>query len=443
LKKIFLSFLIILSFSSSTLANEIDKYIKQNDFELKSTVSIFVENDKKVLYKKNPEKLLNPASILKILTFGSSYLTLGEDYNFETSIYKDSQNNLYLKLGGDILLSTNDLIDLFNQVKKNFNISKINNIYIDDTIIDKTPYPTSWMEEDVWPYQRAVTPYIIDNNFTEIAIKRSSLATKVDIIQNDSYKIPIINELKLGDKQDYKIAKLYGENSSIIGFSGIINKDELIKLPVLKPEINFNIKLRKALDKAEIKYFNKITSKKTPKNVYKIATIEHNIKSISKPILLASDNFSAEVIFRVAAAKYINYSHSATLDDAINMFNCVFNINDDTNIKIADGSGVSRYNLINTKTLVELMEILFKDEDFKNLLATSNQGTLKDRLLFLENNLRAKTGTLSNMSSIAGTLKTKSNHDITFAIIIQNSPKRKAILKNFENNIISILYRKY
>ena len=336
MKKIFLSFLIILSFSSSTLANEIDKYIKQNDFELKSTVSIFVENDKKVLYKKNPEKLLNPASILKILTFGSSYLTLGEDYNFETSIYKDSQNNLYLKLGGDILLSTNDLIDLFNQVKKNFNISKINNIYIDDTIIDKTPYPTSWMEEDVWPYQRAVTPYIIDNNFTEIAIKRSSLATKVDIIQNDSYKIPIINELKLGDKQDYKIAKLYGENSSIIGFSGIINKDELIKLPVLKPEINFNIKLRKALDKAEIKYFNKITSKKTPKNVYKIATIEHNIKSISKPILLASDNFSAEVIFRVAAAKYINYSHSATLDDAINMFNCVFNINDDTNIKIAD-----------------------------------------------------------------------------------------------------------
>ena len=90
---------------------------------------------------------MNPASILKTITFGISYLVLGEDYKFETALYKDSSNNVYVKLGGDTLLSQGDLVNLFKEFKEKFDTTKINNIYIDDSLLDKNPYPISCIQD--------------------------------------------------------------------------------------------------------------------------------------------------------------------------------------------------------------------------------------------------------------------------------------------------------
>lgn len=449
IKKISYLFLTLLLLNTPVFANQIAKYVNQSDFDIKSTVSILVENEKndKILYKKNEQKLLNPASILKVLTFGSSYMVLGENYKFETSIYKDKNNNLYVKLGGDTLLSENNLTELFGQFKKKYPDFKVKNIYIDDSIIEKTSYPSGWMEDDIWPNERAITPYIVDNNITEIVIKRSSLSKKVDIIQNDDYKLPIVNELKISDNnsnvQKISFERLYGEESSIVNIRGEISKDELIKLPVLKPEINFTIKLQNALRKNNIKHQKQIVSKKIGSDAIKVACVYHTIEDISRNILFNSDNFSAEIVFKVAAAKYINYAHPATLEDAVTMFNKIFEQYLTEGIKIVDGSGVSRYNLVSADFIVNSFKYLFEKTNIKTLLATASQGTLSERLLFLKDNLRAKTGTLSKMSSIAGILTTREGNDVVFAIIIQNSPKRKAVLKNFENSIIGIIYKEY
>ena len=441
---IFIVTFLILQFSA-VFANEINRIISQNDFELKSTIGILAvdKNSDRILYEKHSKKLLNPASVLKSLTFGASYFTLGSDYEFKTKLYRDYQNNLYVKLGADPLLSSNNLIDLFKTFREQNPNFKINNIYIDDSIIDKTPYPDGWMEDDIWPENPAITPYIVDNNMFEIAISRSSLATKVDIIQNGSYKLPVVNELTLGEKQDYTIEKLYGENSPIVTFRGTIAKDEIIKMPVLQPELNFKIKLLDALHKAKVNYYAPVNPKKVPNNAVELNYVSHTIDEVSIPILHDSNNFVSEVVFRVAAAKYINYSQNATLNDGINMFYSIFPASDCEGIKIADASGVSRYNLVCCDYVASCLKTIFGCEGLKNLFATSGEGTLKERLGFLENNVRAKTGTLSGVSSIAGILTSRENREIIFVIITQNSPKRKAVLKNFENTVISILYRRY
>ena len=180
MKKLTILTLVLFLMILPVKANHIEKYVKQTDFELQSTVSIYIQDEKSghVLYKKNEQKLLNPASTLKTLTFGISYFILGENYKFETALYKDTSNNIYVKLGADTLLTQGDLNNLFKEFKQKFDTRKINNIYIDDTILDKNPYPMSWMEEDVWPYARGISAYIIDKNYTDILIKRSSLATK-------------------------------------------------------------------------------------------------------------------------------------------------------------------------------------------------------------------------------------------------------------------------
>ena len=406
MRKFFLSILICFFIVTSVSANEINKRVKEMSLGMGSTFSAYVVDfdTKKVLYKKNEDKYLNTASVIKPLTFGAVYKVLGNNYEFKTSLYIDSNNDIYIKLGGDVLLSQSDLNNLLSNLKN----LKFNKIYIDDTIFVYEQYPSVWLDEDKWPNQRMISPYIVDSNYTDIAINRSSLAKKVDIIQNNDYKIPFINELKIGDKQDINILRLYGENSHIVNLQGTVKEDEIIKIPLLKPEINF---------------------------------ISHNIKDVSKSILYNSDNFASEVVFRVAASKY--YNKSATLDDSIKMFREIYKEYLTDEDVLADGSGVSRQNLFCSETIAKILTKLFEDEEFRNLLATSNQGTLSERLIFLKDNLRAKTGTMKDFSSLCGIFNTRKNRQVVFVFITQDSNKRKALLKNFENTLVGTIYKKY
>jgi PBP4 family serine-type D-alanyl-D-alanine carboxypeptidase len=364
-------------------------------------------------------------------------LVLGSDYNFETALFEDCENNIYLKLGGDVLLTQKDLNNLISNLKN----KKINNIYIDDSIFENEKYPSSWLDEDKWPTSSEISPYIIDKNWIEISINRSSLAKKVDIVQDDEYKLPIINELVLGDIQDIKIERLYGENSSIINLKGTVVEDETIALPVLKPEVNFNIKLNEALKKNNIVHINRIEVRNTPLDAKKIASIKRPILDISKPILHQSDNFAAEVVFRVAGSYF--YNKTATLDDSVKMFYALYGKSLAPNEKIADASGVSRQNIISAKTIANIFLDISSKANILSLMPSSNDGTMGERLLFLKDNLRAKTGTMRDMSALMVNMCTRKNTDIFFVSIVQNSSKRKALLKHYENTLLGIIYKNY
>ncbi|MBR5303747.1 MAG: D-alanyl-D-alanine carboxypeptidase/D-alanyl-D-alanine-endopeptidase [Candidatus Gastranaerophilales bacterium] len=440
MKKIFLSLLVGVFFALNVHANEINKYVKSNSFGDDSKVGIYVLNsdNNKIIYKKNECKYLNPASILKLLTFGVAYDVLGSDYIFETSLYQDAEKNIYVKLGGDVLLTQKDLNKLVSSLK---NVS-YKEIFIDDSIFGKEYYPLSWLDEDKWPNQRMISPYIVDSNYVDVAINRSSLSKKIEVIQNDDYKIAFINELTVGQIHNIDIKRLYGDDSLIVNLQGTVAKDEIIHFPVLNPEIYFNVRLNQALDENNIIHYNIITPKKVPVDSVKIASVGHSIDKVSKLILHNSDNFSAEVVFKVAASKYFCKDY-ITLDEAIKMFNKFYAPFLTEGDIIADASGVSRKNFLSVKTISNCLTKLLKCDKYKNLLPSSNEGTLSERLGFLSDNLRAKTGTMKSLSSLAGIFKTRNNTNVVFVTIIQDSNKRKSLLKNFENTLIGLIYKKY
>ena len=438
--KFILSLLVSIFLCTTTNANEIAKHIKNTNFGLRSNLSAYVfdKTNNKILYQKNEKELLNPASTLKPLTFGIAYDILGKDYKFETELYQNNKN-IYIKLGADVLLTQKDLNELISNLK---NIS-FENVYIDDTIIDKKEYPSTWLEEDKWPNQRPLSPYIIDNNYAQISIVRSSLAKKVNIIQDDEYKFSIINDLQIGEKDKIEISRPYKEKSQIIALSGTISKDQTKTLPVLNPEINFYVKVMKAFKKNEISYLRTIQKAKTPQNAIKIASVGHTIEQVSKLILHNSDNFASEIVFKVAAAKSnIQNSEDGTID-GIEIFKEKYANYLQKDEIIFDASGVSRKNFLSSKTIAQIFSNLIENPDFKKLLLTANQGTMKDRLTFLKNNLRVKTGTMKNHSSLCGVLKTRQENEIIFTTIIQNSKKRTSLMKNFENTFIGLIYKKY
>ena len=84
-----------------------------------------------------------------------------------------------------------------------------------------------------------------------------------------------------------------------------------------------------------------------------------------------------------------------------------------------------------------------KNEVLKNSMPTAGEGTLRNRMLYFKDNLRAKTGTLSDVSGIAGYITSRSGKTYAFDIMI-NDPKTKSNdKKSLEEYIIRDIYTSY
>jgi D-alanyl-D-alanine carboxypeptidase/D-alanyl-D-alanine-endopeptidase (penicillin-binding protein 4) len=82
-------------------------------------------------------------------------------------------------------------------------------------------------------------------------------------------------------------------------------------------------------------------------------------------------------------------------------------------------------------------------EFFRNNMANPGIGTLENRMLYFGNNVKAKTGTLSDVSAIAGYIKTRRGNDYAFDIMINDSKSDSDKKKMAEETILRTLYLEY
>jgi len=160
-------------------------------------------------------------------------------------------------------------------------------------------------------------------------------------------------------------------------------------------------------------------------NLIEIAKIERNIWDVIALTNKNSDNYLAENLYKLYANQIANKSSKNLfeLKDSISKrlyLNC-----DDCLIN--DGSGLSRRNLVTTKTLINLFKDVyhsqFKDLFFNSLSIGGIDGTIRKRFRSNAsyNNVKAKTGTLRNVSGLAGTVKTLDGENLIFAFIFNGS----------------------
>ena len=112
---------------------------------------------------------------------------------------------------------------------------------------------------------------------------------------------------------------------------------------------------------------------------------------------------------------------------------------DTQNIKLADASGTSKNNSL---TADFITEFLIKSEFDKTYLPTAGEGTLKNRMLYLKDKVYAKTGTLTNVSAIAGFVTTRKGNEYVFCVITNDAKSTASNKKLFEDYLIRAIYTK-
>ena len=191
---------------------------------------------------------------------------------------------------------------------------------------------------------------------------------------------------------------------------------------------NFEQKWERALEKAgiEVKYQSQgqtTKSKEQPRSVY---TIRHDLDQLLEPMMKQSDNIYAECLFYQTAAT-TGKKGAGRKEVAQRTNDLLKRIGlDPDNYQVADGSGLSLYNYVSAEMLVALLGYAWRTESIKQHLLPSLpvsgfDGTMKNRMLgtVADGNVRAKTGTVTGISSLAGYITAVNGHILAFAIINQ------------------------
>ena len=188
-----------------------------------------------------------------------------------------------------------------------------------------------------------------------------------------------------------------------------------------------------------------LTEGRTPQQAQLLLTYRHNISTVLDRMMKMSDNFYAESMFYQTA--WSAGKGLARAKDARDITKKLFARLGLGHYpyKVADGSGLSLYNYVSVELLCRLLRYAWLTPSIRQPLMEALpiagvDGTLKDRMrgTAAQGNVRAKTGTLTGISSLAGYCTTAQGHQLCFAIINQGV-MRAATGKAFQDRVCKLL----
>lgn len=261
-----------------------------------------------------------------------------------------------------------------------------------------------------------------------------TLASSIRQLGVDSIRGLIVADRSMKESLDYGEGWCWDDENPILIPLTIGRKDNFTS--TLAEEI---ARLGVNLEKVELMQGRK------PAQAKMIDVCCHSIKQVLQRIMKDSDNFYAESMFYQTAAS--TGHHPATAVDARNITKKLINrLGLDANrYRIADGSGLSLYNYVTVELLVKLLRHAWRTPSIAKALmpalpVAGVDGTLKSRMqnTRAQGNVRAKTGTLTGISSLAGYCTAPNGHELAFAIINQGILD-KTTGKAFQDRVCQVL----
>jgi serine-type D-Ala-D-Ala carboxypeptidase/endopeptidase (penicillin-binding protein 4) len=459
----------LISFAQTSvkqIQSKIDKLYKDKFFESSlAAVDVYDLSKKKVLYQKNYKLLLRPASNMKILTSAAGLKYLGKDYEFKTSLYYEGEivdsvlvGHLYVAGGCDPDFTSDDL-EVLTQSIKDLGIRKITgNICGDVSMTDSLFWGNGWMWDDDpstdAPYMSALN--INDNAITIYGAydyQKDNFVIKS--IPETNY-IEIIKNITQDDSKSsrFEVDRDWINHTNKFLINGNFSKNDFTeksyfvkKFNILKPENYFLTLFRESLERKGIKFSGDLKIKSLAENTNHAYTFLRSYDTVIVNLNKTSDNLSAEMTLRALAEKYFGGPASAAnglkmIDSLIIV--CGLNPND---YRLADGSGVSHYNLVSAELLLSVLKHFYYEEPdlyetlYESFPIAGIDGSLKNRMekTKAENNVHAKTGTLSGVSSLSGYVKNKRGNMIAFSILVQNYNDSSKQARDFIDAVCEIL----
>ena len=413
------------------------------------------------LYRLNDRTLLMPASTLKLLTLAAAAERLGWDFSYETQLLTAASvergsltGDLIVRGTGDPTINTpdggqDDLFARWADELRAIGIQRIEGRLIGD---DRA---LSSREDEVWsglglgwawddlPLGFAARGGALQQheNVVELVlqpgVRPGTLAdARVDPAMSG---LELVNRVVTGEPDDeltLGLHRLPGQPTLVL--TGCIPAGSQVvrrRASVDNPTTFFVGVLRQSLELGGITVAGDAVDidqlspgERADADGPHRALATHRsppLSEIAVDMMKRSQNLYAETLLRTLGAQARD-SSTAGGQDIITELLELWGV--DTNeFVLADGSGLSRYNLLTANVLVEVLDRIHMSPRHAQLFEATLpiaglDGTLESRMVgtAASGNARGKTGTMANVRALAGYVETRDGELLGFAILVNN-----------------------
>ena len=373
--------------ASANVAQRIDAILAEQRIA-QSSAGIFIWDldAARIVYSRNPDVAVAPASNMKLVTAAAALIDWGADHRFTTQLSMSNvrvingtlHGNLYLNGAGDPSLSTRK-------------------------------------------YQRRELGFSTAALDAFVSSVRARGVTTITggVIGDESW----FDEERTVSSWKPGLEASCGPLSALTANEGWYGNKRVDEPPVYAAAL-----LTNALRKAGIKVKGKPSSGVLPTS----AALIQEQRSANLSVLLArmnkqSDNHFAEVVLKGLGKDGQDLGSTAAGARQSELVLASIAIPAEASV-IADGSGLSYGNRLTPHAIVRVLGAMAQRPDYgvyrDSLAIAGKDGTLHDRMrgTKAQGNARAKTGTLNVATSLSGYVTSANNHLVAFSILVTGNP---------------------
>ncbi|MCZ6688597.1 MAG: D-alanyl-D-alanine carboxypeptidase/D-alanyl-D-alanine-endopeptidase [Planctomycetota bacterium] len=415
------------------------------------------------IFAHDESKSLIPASNAKLWTTAAAIELLGADYQFTTTLdgrgkIQDGAwvGDLRLKGGGDPSISerffegkpTAVLEGWAKHLEAKGIRSVTGDLLVDDTFFDRQTSLPSWPKDDPSKgYLAQIGGLSFNENCVRLSIAPAGDGVRVTALPETTY-IEVDNQCSLTEDLNrhlIRITRRPGEN--LFTVSGRVWKESggyHSTFAIHDPALYFGTVFRDALLLEGIQIKGEIRRIENEKGWVRLDSHRSSLQGSIELANRKSLNFHAEQIFKTLGRVKAGTGSFAGGSEVVGKFLTEIGVKRGS-FDVRDGSGLSRENRISARALVTLLRHMALGPDGKPFLSSlaisgDPDGTLKRRLRSktTKGKVRAKTGTLRQVSCLTGVVLTKRGEMVVFSILM-NGVKSTGDAKQAQNRFCEVL----
>ncbi|MFU8804290.1 MAG: D-alanyl-D-alanine carboxypeptidase/D-alanyl-D-alanine-endopeptidase [Bradymonadaceae bacterium] len=412
-----------------------------------------------VIYSKNGDVRLNPASNIKLITGAAALDILGPQFTFTTTLLAEKLDGetvkgpLYVRGDGEAFLLFQDVLGWAGELHQK-GVRRIDgDIVIDDSIFDGAYLPPGFEQKDA---DAAYRPPIgaVSVNFNAItAVVRPGLKQgdpPIVRLEPPAAHIELVNNATTGRGTRSRVdatSRPSGDRTvvTIVGTIGERSEAVAIRKRIDNPPLFAGSVFAGALEMVGIEFTGAIRTGSTPDGA--IALVTHRSQPLTNIVAAMnkwSNNFMAEQLLRVLG---IDEGQASTWDvsrrRAIDfMLRAGF---EEGAFRLHNGSGLYDGNEISARQITGLLRYMrnhrFGPEFVSSLAIAGVDGTLRTRMALepTAGNVRGKTGTLNHVAALSGYVHTTSGRLVAFSIIFNDTPTMAWNLRRHQDAITTAI----
>lgn len=386
-----------------------------------------------VLVSKAASRLCRPASTMKLLT-SASICRRDIDRAFRTRAVCDGEKAGQVTLvgDGDPFLSTDDVRRLAATLAAQGVRAVQGPILVVDPLRDAQRWGEGWMwDDEPSRFQPILSGATVERGCVTVALRGGDGALEASLQ-------PVQGALRVrvgGLDGALRVTRGRYRDAAIVRVGGRLPQGATAerRLSVPDPARYTGYVLADALRRAGVAVpgdvgVEVVGPREVPAGVE--AWCERPLAEVVMQTNKASDNLGAELLLRDLAS--VSELHAVELgveSETIGRMTVSADLEQlgvgEGDVRVADGSGVSHYNMVSAALLVRLLVEMDARGDagsdlFRRSLPVAGvDGTLKDRMkgTAAEGRVFAKTGTISAASNLAGYVDTRSGRRLAFAVL--------------------------